>query len=88
MVLLYLTSLLNVPGDGVGDEFVDDLLEVGGADLPGDDVDHLLTDVPDLLGLGIASFLGGQVLLTSEPNAEHTEQVTIGRLKLLLQIKL
>merc|ERR1719471_1432878 len=39
-----LAGLLNVSGDRVGDKFVDDLLEVCGADLPCDDVDQLIPD--------------------------------------------
>ena len=43
-----LASLLNVDGDGVGDELGDDLLEVAGGDFAGDDVDHLFADLSDL----------------------------------------
>ena len=43
-----LAGLLDVLGHRVGDELLDDLLQVAGADLTGDDVDHLLADLPDL----------------------------------------
>ena len=75
-----LACLLDVSGDGVRDELVDDILEVCGADFPLDDVDHLLTDVPDLLGLGIAGLLGGHVLLAGEPDAEDAEHVSVSGL--------
>merc|ERR1719318_2421510 len=39
-----LASLLNVSGNGVRDELVDNLLQVGGADLSLDDINHLLPD--------------------------------------------
>ena len=72
-----MAGLLNVSGDGVGDKFVDNLLKVCGADLPGDDVDHLLSDVLHLGALGIAGLLGGLVLLAGEANAEKPQHVTI-----------
>ena len=41
-------SLLDVHGHGVGDQLVDDLLQVDGRDFAGDDVGHLLADTTDL----------------------------------------
>ena len=75
-----MAGLLNVSGDGVGDKFVDDLLKVCGADLPGDDVDHLLPDVLHLGALSIAGLLGRLVLLAGEPNAEQPQHVTVSGL--------
>ena len=75
-----MAGLLNVSGDGVGDKFVDDLLEVCGADLPGDDIDHLLSDVLHLGALGVAGLLGGLVLLAGEANAEQPQHVTVSGL--------
>ena len=75
-----LTSLLNVSGDGVWDKFVDDLLEVSGANLPGDDVCHLLPDVLHLSALGIAGLLSGLVLLAGEANAEQPQHVSVSGL--------
>ena len=46
--LLTLASLLNITGNGVRDQLVDDVLQVGGGHLAADDVDHLLADVPHL----------------------------------------
>ena len=45
---LTLAGLLNVSGNGIGDELVHDILQVSGGHLPADDVDHLLADVPHL----------------------------------------
>ena len=74
---LTLASLLDISGNGVRDELVDDLLEVGGANLPLDDVDHLLPDVLHLGALGVAGLLGGQILFAGEPNAEQAEHVAV-----------
>merc|ERR1719180_313022 len=75
-----LASFLDVPGNGVGNELVDNILEVSGGNLPGDDVAHLLPDVPDLLGLRVASLLLAEVLLPGEPNAENPQQVAVSGL--------
>ena len=45
---LTLASLLNITGNGVRDQLVDDVLQVGGGHLAADDVDHLLADVSHL----------------------------------------
>jgi len=58
-----LACLLDISGDGVRDKFVDNILEVCGADFPLDDIDHLLPDVPNLLTLSITGLLGGHVLI-------------------------
>ena len=44
-----LAGLLNVSGNGIGDELVHDILQVSGRHLPADDVNHLLPDVPHLI---------------------------------------
>ena len=75
-----MASLLDVSGNGVRDELVDNILEVCGADFPLDDVHHLLSDVPDLLALGIAGLLGGHVLLAGKPDAENTEHIAVSGL--------
>ena len=75
-----MAGLLDVSGDGVGDKFVDNLLQVCGADLPGDDVDHLLPDVLHLGALGVAGLLGGLVLLAGEADAEQPQHVTVSGL--------
>ena len=79
-MIITLTSLLDVSGDGVGDKFVDNLLKVCGADLPGDDVDHLFSDVLHLGALGVASLLGGLVLLAGEADAEKSQHVPVSGL--------
>merc|ERR1719391_1594267 len=75
-----LASLLNITGNGVRDQLVDDVLQVGGGHLAADDVDHLLADVPHLPSLGVGSLLGGQLLLACESNAENPEGVAISGL--------
>merc|ERR1719477_533692 len=60
-----LASLLNITGNGVRDQLVDDVFQVGGGHLAADDVDHLL---------------GGQLLLACESNAENPEGVAISGL--------
>merc|ERR1719477_221544 len=75
-----LASFLNITGNGVRDQLVDDVLQVGGGHLAADDVDHLLADVPHLPSLGVGSLLGGQLLLACESNAENPEGVAIGGL--------
>ena len=50
---LTLASLLNITGNGVRDQLVDDVLQVGGGHLAADDVDHLLADVPHLHHQGL-----------------------------------
>ena len=45
---LTLASLLNITGNGVRDQLVDDVLQVGGGHLAADDVDHLLADISHL----------------------------------------
>ena len=88
---LTLASLLNITGNGVRDQLVDDVLQVGGGDLAADDVDHLLADVshlhhqelgsifktinPHLPSLGVSSLLGGQLLLACESNAENPGEI-------------
>ena len=79
-MIITLAGLLNVSGDGVWDKFVNNLLQVCGADLPGDDVDHLLPDVLHLGALGVASLLGGLVLLAGEADAEKPQHVSVSGL--------
>lgn len=47
--------LLDILSDGVGQQLVDDLLQVRCGDVAGDDVCHLLANGLDLRGLGVAS---------------------------------
>merc|ERR1719370_2357618 len=75
-----LASLLNITGNGVRDQLVDDVLQVGGGHLAADDVDHLFANVSHLPSLGVGSLLGGQLLLACESNAEDPEGVAISGL--------
>merc|ERR1719400_2029529 len=63
-----------------GMKLVDHLLQVCCANLPGDDVCHLLSDVLDLGALGVTSLLGGLVLLSGEADAEHPQHVAVSGL--------
>merc|ERR1719234_2079232 len=75
-----LAGFLNVSGNGVGDELVHDILQVGGGNLAADDVNHLLPDVPHLASLCVSCLLCGHLLLPCESNAEKPESVTISGL--------
>ena len=77
---LTLACLLNISSYGIRDELVDHLLQVCSANLPGDDVCHLLSDVLDLGALGVTSLLGGLVLLPGEADAEHPQHVAVSGL--------
>merc|ERR1719436_14359 len=70
-------KMIDITSNRVGDELVHDFLEISGADLPLDDVDHLLTDVADLSSLSISRLLGGHLLLPCETDAENPECVTV-----------
>lgn len=45
-----LASLLDVDSDGVRDQLLNNVLQVAGRDLAGDDVDHFLADLTNLKG--------------------------------------
>ena len=51
-----LAGLLDVLGDGIGQQLVDDLLQVRAGDIASNDIVHLLANSLDLTGLGVASF--------------------------------
>ena len=75
-----LTSLGDVWCNGVWDELGNNILQVSTADLPLDDVHHLLPDVLDLGALGIAGLLGGPVKLGGESDAEESKHVSVSGL--------
>merc|ERR1719411_2385621 len=75
-----LAGLLNVSGNGIGNELVHVILQVGGGHLPADDVNHLLPDVPHLSSLCISGLLCGHLLLSGESDAEKPQSVTISGL--------
>ena len=72
-----LAGLLDVLGDAVGDELVNQLFQVVGGDLTGHDLHHLLADDAHLVALGIAGLLDLVLPLLGETDAEHADEVTI-----------
>ena len=69
--------LLDLLSDGVGDELGDQLLDGGGGDLVADDLEHLLADLTDLGGLGVASPGNLTAPALGESQEEDTEGVSI-----------
>lgn len=72
--------LLDILGDGVGQQLVDDFLQVRGRHVANDDVGHLLADGLDLRGLSVAGFAMGRSVLLGESKAENAQSVTVGGL--------
>lgn len=75
-----LAALLDLLTDGVGDQLLDDLLQVAGGDLAGDDLEHALADGTDLAGLSVGGLLDLLRATLGETDGEQTEQVTISGL--------
>lgn len=72
-----LARLLDILGNGVGQQFVDDFLQVGAGDITGNDVAHLLTDCTSLRVLGVACLALGHRVFGGEANAENAQNVAI-----------
>jgi len=72
-----MASFLDVLANGVGDQLVDSLLEVGRANFLGDDFHHLTTDVLDLLRLRVRSLLDLVLPFLGETDAEEAQCVCI-----------
>jgi len=72
--------LLNVLGNRIRNQFVDDLLKIAAGDLLGDDLDHLLANSLHLLVLSIGSHATRVMLTLGESNGEQAEHVAIGGL--------
>lgn len=72
--------LLDILSDRVGQQLVDDLLQVRAGNVANDDVGHLLANGFDLRSLCIAGFAMRRAILGGESNAEHTQCVAIGSL--------
>ena len=72
--------LLDLLADHFRDELEDSLLEVAGDDLAVDDLVHLLANLADLAGLGVASTLGLVHAALGETEAEHAEGELVGGL--------
>jgi len=75
-----LASLLDVFADGVGNELVDGLLQVGRAHFLRDDLHHFAANVLDLLRLGVGGLLDLVLPLLGESDAGETERVGVARL--------
>jgi len=75
-----LAGLLDLVSDNLGDELVDELLQVAGGGLGDHDLEHLLANLTDLSSLGVGGLLDLVDTLLGEGNSEETEQVTIGGL--------
>lgn len=73
-----LAELFNVLANAVWDELGDNFLQVALLDLLLHDLNHLLSDGPDLCALSVGSLLSGRLLTGSESNAEEAEEVSIG----------
>jgi len=75
------SSFGDIAGDAVWQEFLDQLWDVAVGDLFGDDFSHLLSDLFDLLGLGVGGLFDLAVgLLFGESDDEHSEVVVVGGL--------
>lgn len=72
--------LLDILGDGVRNEFVDNLTKFRVGHITGDDFTHLLPDCTDLGVLSVAGLALAERVLVGESDAEHTEQVSVGGL--------
>jgi len=69
----------DVACNGVWEEFLDQLWDVAVGDLLGDDFGHLLSDLFDLLGLGVGGLFDLTLgLLLGESNNEHSQVVAVG----------
>jgi len=71
-------GLLNVLGDGVGDELLHERLEVAGAHLAVDDLHHLGADLAFLGGLSVGGLLDLVGALVGVADAEYAELVAVG----------
>jgi len=75
------SSFGDITGNAVWQEFLDQLWDVAVGDLFGDDFGHLLSDLFDLLGLGVGGLFDLSVgLLFGESDDEHSEVVVVGGL--------
>jgi len=71
--------LLDVEGQRVSDQLLDELPGAAVADLASDDLGHSLADLANLSGLGIAGLLVG-LCSVSESDDTNTDDVTVGGL--------
>jgi hypothetical protein len=75
-----LARLLNLGSNDLGDELLDELLQVAGRGLGDHDLEHLLADLTDLSSLGVGGLLDLVDSLLGEGNSKEAEQVTVGGL--------
>ena len=75
-----LARLLNLSSNDLGDELLDELLQVAGRGLGDHDLEHLLADLADLSSLSVGGLLDLVDALLGEGNGEEAEQVTVGGL--------
>jgi len=77
----WLGSLDNIGGDAVWEELLDELWHVAVGDLSRNDLGHLLSDLLDLLRLGVGGLLHLLLaLLLGESGHEHSDVVVVGGL--------
>jgi len=75
------SGLGDIAGDAVWEELLDELWHVAVGDLLGHDLGHLLSDLLDLLALGVGGLLDlVGALLLGESNNEHSKVVVVGGL--------
>jgi len=75
----WLSSLDDVSGDAVGQEFLDKLWDVSVGDLTDDNLGHLLSDLLDLLGLSVGGLLDLTVVSSlGESGDENSKVVVVG----------
>lgn len=75
-----LGSLLDLTTDNLGNELVNELLEIARGSLALDDLEHLATDLADLSRLGVSGLLNLVGSALGETNGEETNEVSIGGL--------
>lgn len=75
-----LAALLDFLSNRVGNEFLNDLLQVARDDFAVDDLKHALANGADLAALSISSLLDLLRAALSEANSEEAEEVTISGL--------
>lgn len=75
-----LGSLLDLSANDLGNELVNELLEIARGSLALDDLEHLRTDLTDLSRLGVGGLLNLVGSALGETNGEETDEVAIGGL--------
>jgi len=75
-----LRSLLDLSANDLGNELVNELLEIARGSLALNDLEHLLTDLTDLSRLGVGRLLDLVGSALGESDGEETNEVSIGGL--------